>query len=78
MLVVILYADEYGSVDEKDLRNKQDDVQSGDSYWAFLTPEATDYLDRYFEHRKRYGEDLTSDSPIFKGDSIRKKSKQVM
>lgn len=75
---VILYADEDESVEEKDLRDKQDDVQSGDSYWTFLTPEATDYLDRYFEHRKRYGEDLTGDSPIFKADSIRKKLKQVM
>ena len=75
---VILYADEDESVDEKDLRDKQDDVQSGDSYWAFLTPESTDCLDRYFEHRKNSGEDLTGNSPIFKADSIRKKSKQIM
>lgn len=75
---VILYADEDESVNEKDFRDKQDDVQSGDFYWAFLTSEATNYLDRYFEHRKRYGEVLTDDSPISKADSIRKKSKQVM
>ncbi len=74
---VILYADSDESVDEKDLRDKQDDVQSGDSYWSFLTPEATDYLDKYFQYRRNHDEDLTGDSPIFKADPIRKKSKDV-
>jgi len=65
---VLLYADSDETVDEKDLRDKQDDVQSGDSYWSFLTPEATDYLDRYFLERKRDGESLHSDSPVFSKD----------
>ncbi len=68
---VILYADEDESVEEKDLRDKQDDVQDGDSYWSFLMPEAMDYLDLYFECRRNHGEDLTDDSPIFKADPIR-------
>jgi len=41
---VLMYADVDETVEEKDLRDKQDDVQGGDSYWAFLTPEATEYL----------------------------------
>jgi integrase/recombinase XerD len=65
---VLLYADEDETVEEKDFRDKQDDVQGGDSYWAFLTPEATDYLDRYFDQRKRNGESFDSDTPIFLKD----------
>lgn len=68
---VLLYADEDETVEEKDLRDKQDDVQGGDSYWAFLTPEATDALDRYFLERKRKGEILTSDVPVFLKDEIK-------
>jgi len=68
---VLLYADSDESVEEKDLRDKQDDVASGDSYWSFLTPEATDYLDRYFLERKRSGEFLDSDSFIFRKDDGR-------
>ncbi len=68
---VLLYADSDESVEEKDLRDKQDDVASGDSYWSFLTPEATDYLDRYFLERKRSGEFLDSDSFVFRKDKGR-------
>ena len=63
---VLLYAERYETVEEKDLRDSQDDVQSGDSYWAFLTPEATLYLDRYFDDRKKHGDQLHPDSPIFR------------
>jgi integrase/recombinase XerD len=68
---VLLYADEDETVEEKDLRDIQDDVQSGDSYWSFLTPEATDNLDVYFDQRKRRGELLTPDRPIFTDDTLR-------
>ncbi len=70
---VLLYADMDETVEEKDLRDKQDDVQGGDSYWSFLTPEATEYLDRYHDERKRSGEILTSDTPIF----VKDKGKQI-
>ena len=62
---VLFYADEDETIEEKDLRDKQDDVQGGDSYYSFLTPEATDALDRYFDERKRKGESFTDDTPVF-------------
>ncbi|MDF2423237.1 MAG: integrase [Nitrosopumilus sp.] len=62
---VLFYADSDETAEEKDLRDKQDDVQGGDSYYSFLTPEATDVLDRYFVERKRKGEVFTDDTPIF-------------
>jgi len=68
---VLLYADEDETAEEKDLRDKQDDVQGGNSYWSFLTPEATDYLDRYFDERKRKNEVITADTPIFLKDEIK-------
>ena len=66
---VLLYADSDETTEEKDLRERQDDVQSGDSYWAFLTPEATESLDRYFLQRKRNGEFFESNTPIFLKDT---------
>jgi len=69
---VIIYADSEESIEEKDTRDKIDEVQSGDSYWAFLTPEATEILDRYFEDRKRHGENLMPSTPIFIKDDSRK------
>ena len=66
---VLLYADSDETIEEKDLRDRQDDVQSGDSYWSFLTPEATESLDRYFLQRKRAGEFFDSDTPIFLKDN---------
>ena len=76
---VLLYADYDETIEEKDLRDKQDDVQGGDSYWSFLTPEASDCLDKYFDERKRRGELLTPDRPIFSQDTLRLNidSKQV-
>ena len=65
---ILLYADSDETTEEKDLRERQDDVQSGDSYWAFLTPEATESLDRYFLQRKRNGEFFEPNTPIFLKD----------
>jgi len=74
---VLFYADEYETVEEKDIRDKQDDVQGGDSYYSFLTPEAADALDRYFVERKREGEVFTDDTPVFLKDSIKKQLESI-
>jgi len=37
-----------------------------DEYWSFLTPEATDSLNDYFQQRQDDGEKFTNDSPIFR------------
>ena len=63
---ILLYADEYESAKEKDLDDSIDEVQSGDSYWAFLTPEATSYLKKYHDQRKRNGEIFAENTPIFR------------
>jgi len=63
---VLLYADQDESALEIDEQNKQDDIQSGDSYWSFLTPEATRHLNKYHNQRKRNGEIFTADTPIFR------------
>jgi len=68
---ILLYADYDETVEEKDLRDKQDDVQGGDSYWSFLTPEATESLDKYFTERKRAGEFFDDNTPIFLKDKQR-------
>jgi len=39
--------------------------QSSEGYWVFLTPEASDMLDKYLEQRRRDGESLNDESPIF-------------
>jgi len=39
---------------------------SRDGYWAFLTPEATESLNRYLKWRKFNGEELGPDSVLFK------------
>ena len=38
---------------------------SQEGYWAFLTPEATLALKRYFMQRKKQGEEFTDESPLF-------------
>jgi len=38
--------------------------KSKSGYWAFLTPEASDILDQYFEQRKNEGEKFTEETPI--------------
>ena len=53
---VLLYAESDESAEEKDYRDSSTDVASGDSYWAFLTPEATKWLKRYHGERQRCGE----------------------
>lgn len=63
---VLIYAQEDESADEKDSRDLQDDIQSGESYWSFLTPEATSYLKKYHTQRKRSGESFTENTPIFR------------
>ena len=68
---VLLYANYDETVEEKDLRDKQDDVQGGDSYWSFLIPEATESLDKYFIERKRVGEFFGDNTPIFLKDKQR-------
>jgi len=73
---VLLYADEDESAQEKDSYEAHDDVQSGDSYWAFLTPEATSYLNKYHNQRKRDGEIFVENTPIFRTSYQAKYSNQ--
>jgi len=63
---VLLYAESDESAEEKDYRDSSRDVVSGDSYWAFLTPEATKWFKRYHGERQRCGEILDDDTPIFR------------
>jgi len=63
---VLLYAESDESAEEKDYRDSSTDVVSGDSYWAFLTPEATKWLKRYHGERQRCGEMFNDDTPIFR------------
>ena len=44
--------------------------ESKEGYWAFLTPEASNMLDMYFEQRTQNGEKLNDDSPIFRNKII--------
>jgi len=37
-----------------------------DEYWSFLTPEATNSLNDYFQQRQDDGEKFTKDSPVFR------------
>jgi len=39
--------------------------QSKEGYYAFLTPEASDLLDRYHSERKQNGEEFNDETPIF-------------
>ena len=38
------------------------------SYFSFCTPEARNHIDMYLDHRRRWGERLTDDSPLFRTD----------
>jgi hypothetical protein len=38
------------------------------SYFTFCTPEARKHIDLYLDHRKRWGERLADDSPLFRTD----------
>lgn len=51
---------------------------SKEGYWAFLTPEATDSLNRYLASRKRNGEELTEESVLFRNyDNPNKKHEHL-
>ncbi len=65
---VLLYAEEDESAEEKDIRDSSKDTVSGDSYWAFLTPEATTSLKKYHAERKRCNEIIDDNSPIFRNE----------
>lgn len=39
-----------------------------DRYYTFCTPEARSEIDSYLEHRKRWGERITEESPLFRTD----------
>jgi integrase len=38
------------------------------SYFSFLSPEACTYVEMYLDHRRRWSERLTDDSPLFRTD----------
>jgi integrase len=38
------------------------------SYFSFCTPETRTHIDIYLDHRRRWGERLTDDSPLFRTD----------
>jgi len=68
-----------GVIDENFVMKYLEDVSDGckavllypndnEEYWAFLTPEATTALDEYHEERRKRGEILDEDSPIFRHD----------
>ncbi len=64
---VLLYAGIDESAEEKDEREAEsDNMQHNDSYWAFLTPEATKYLKKYHNQRLRSGEQFNDNTPIFR------------
>lgn len=39
-----------------------------EEYYTFCTPEAYYAINEYFEHRKRLGEEITTESPLFRTD----------
>jgi len=83
---VLLYAESGEDAEEKDYRDSSNDVVAGDSYWAFLTPEATKWLKKYHDERERCCEMINGDSPIFRNnfsvlrpnDDIRQLTKQAV
>ena len=57
----------------KHVKNRDEDCKSvcvyaddKEEYHTFLTPEASQYLDRYIEKRRTDGENITDDSPLFR------------
>jgi len=68
-----------GVIDENFTMKYLEDISDGckavllypndnEEYWGFLTPEASDALDEYHEERRKRGEILDEDSPIFRRD----------
>ena len=70
---VLFYADADITFEEKDIRDQNKDHANTEEdeyfYYGFLTPEATLSLDKYFEYRKKRGEILNPDSPVFNSES---------
>lgn len=48
-----------------------------DEYWAFLTPEASQSLEEYFDERKNNGEIFTKDTPIFTTNYSKNNAQQL-
>ena len=67
-MAVLLYADRDIDVEEMDMRDKVDDESryNSETYWGFLTPEATIAMLNYWNERKKDGEIFTPDTPIFR------------
>jgi integrase/recombinase XerD len=63
---VLLYAQADESAEEKEERDIQENMAHGDSYWSYMTPEATKYLKKYHNQRKRSGEVFDDNTPIFR------------
>jgi len=42
-----------------------DEDENDEGYWAFLTPEASDSLDKYLDSRRINNEELGAESPVF-------------
>ena len=68
-----------GVIDDKFTMKYLDDItddckavllypNDNEEYWAFLTPEASKALDEYHDERRKRGEILNDDSPIFRRD----------
>ena len=63
---VLLYADQAETIEEKDHRILADPDFADYSYYGFLTPEATRFLNIYLKKRENQGEKLNPDSPVFR------------
>ena len=76
---VLIYAENDETVEEKDIRlaDPEKHYTDGDSYFAFLTPEATKALNDYHAQRKRRGEEFTPDTPVFICESGKRKGLQL-
>lgn len=64
---ILIYAETDETVEEKDQRILNDDVDENDySFFVFLIPEAAKILDKYHKHRQeKFGEVFTPETPIF-------------
>ncbi len=65
---ILVYAEADETVEEKDQRILNEEVDSEDySFFVFLIPEAAYILDLYHQQRKDSGEGFVSDTPIYLG-----------
>ena len=73
---ILIYAEQDESVEEKDQRILNDDLDSKDySFFVFLIPEAAYALDQYHKERQDEGEVFVADTPIFKGSDTHASAK---